>query len=325
MRTRRMLYIFFLIFAIIPSIIFGVNLSDDLENKNIAKYGVECEAEVYNGYSNLTVNGVDYYYLVFKFFDENGEERHGRTTTKYTESEARRIYQNKKLEIKYDPVTFKSVEADFVTSNVNIVMFGVFSGIAGLMFVLILVTIVKGAKLNKIKKSGTPAIGQFIEAKTNVSVNGVPRYKIIYSYTNDKGEVKQAKTDSIYYFYQTEYFRELKNFNIRYSGNKSVIVDKPSRRSTVIKPNRYSENKTFSEFNKPTSANLDHNDLPSNKNVEGHISIDTESDYKSELDYKQVGHVNVYEKEVICEHCGNYVPENKRKCPNCGAKISKNS
>ena len=107
--SNSLKYTLFIMFAIIFSIfgaLGGINYFGDLRAQKIAQTGTEAIATVHNGYSEQTVNGVDYYYLVFTFTDENGVEHYGETNSAYTYAEgdgkrARNARQPSYLEVRY--------------------------------------------------------------------------------------------------------------------------------------------------------------------------------------------------------------------------------
>lgn len=76
----------------------------------------------------------------------------------------------------------------------------------------------------KILTNGKDAVGLFIAQKPYGSINNVPMFKIEFSFTNDKNEVCQVVSNQIYTFDEVEKYRNSEEFNIKYLGNKAVIV-----------------------------------------------------------------------------------------------------
>jgi len=312
-KTRRNIYFLLLIVATIASIVLGINYSNHLQKMDIINNGIETMAYVEDGYSNTRINGVYYYYLNYIFTDENGVEHYGRTSAKYREAEAN-YYVNEVeyIKIKYNS-KFESIEADYNGGKGVTIAFFIVIGVDALLVALIVVSSIKAQKLRKIGKIGTLTTATLVDARTNLSVNGVPKYFMIYNYKDENGNLKTGKTGSSYYYNEIAYFRAKQIFDIRYQGDKSVVVEKA-----------YSKELGRPSLNIDEEFNFDdHNDLPSTREQEGHIEIDIRNDIGGLDEYEQIGHARLEEKETLCEHCAANIPAGARKCPNCGAKVQK--
>ncbi len=287
--VRRVFYIFFMIFAAVLMGVFGSQYFEHLEYKKIAETGVEVTAQITGGRSDVSINGVHYYYLNVRFYDkENGDLHTGRTSTRYTKAQGEAMWANGEMLIKYNPKNYKMVEADYKASRMagtSKTIFFIASTVEAIMLILLLGNIAKSIKLKRLAKTGTEAIGNFLDYRSNVTVNGVPKYYITYSYTNDKGETKTTRSETKYNYSEVNYFKSAKTFPVRYNAKTAVIAEKPYARNILNEKLDDNVNYQADEFS--------HDNMPSTKNQEGHISIDTRNDFNGNIETTQIGHASI--------------------------------
>ena len=111
-------YNFFLIFAIafaIPVVILGIILLGSYTNANIVNNGIETIGHIIpdSYYSNLTVNGVNYYHIDYYFLDEKGNTIEGQTSDTFLYSDILDIIDVGYIKIKYNPDTLESIESTY--------------------------------------------------------------------------------------------------------------------------------------------------------------------------------------------------------------------
>lgn len=88
----------------------------------------------------------------------------------------------------------------------------------------------------KLIKKGKNAVGMFITQKPYGSINNMPMFRIEFSFTNEKNEICQVVSNQLYTFDEVEIYRNNKEFEIKYLGDKAVIV------SSCV-PNKLDNNK----------------------------------------------------------------------------------
>jgi len=321
MKFFRFLFLFMAAVFTIPVILMSSFVGEHVENSKLAKTGISTTAHAYGADTNQSINGERIFYIKYSFILD-GEEVKGETSSRYSYEEAKRIVGTD-IEIKYNPTTLKSIEANYKKPpmlTIEIVVICIFGTVSLVLTIVFIVGVIGDIRRLVIKNTGSETFADFIDGKSNVTVNGVAKYKVFYKYKNENGLLILDKTPSMYNYDEMDYYRQVGKFKIKFKRGKSAIIEKPF--SNPI-PEKSETNVEFSEFDNEDLENFDHNELPSTESREGHISIDTENKIDNNLDYERVGHASIYDKEVLCEHCGCYVPENKRKCPNCGAKMPK--
>ena len=81
----------------------------------------------------------------------------------------------------------------------------------------------------KIALSGKEYTAEFVAYKSNLSVNNLKLYNIVYTWVDEKGQQKKDTSGHQYTFFQAHAFEELGKFKIRVKDNESVIVTDPTK------------------------------------------------------------------------------------------------
>ena len=235
-RKHVYLILFFMaaIFIAIPAIGFGGDIINIIKCNKVASSGIMTEAEILNNSyeSSLTVNGTPYYSIKFRFMDENGEYHTGKTSSCFTINQINLLENSGIIKIKYDPKTYLAVESNFrLTSPGNsftILFFSIFTAVGGSLFIVLVVIIMLDKKKKIITRKGEEREADFMYAATNVTVNGIPKYYIAYSWQDDYGIINKCKSPSDYTYDEACIFEEAKRFRIKVYKKKSIIFTQPS-------------------------------------------------------------------------------------------------
>lgn len=226
----------FLIMAVIFTIVFvcAGSLFDNRDVENLLGKGIEAEATIVpdSYYSNTTINNVKYYCVGYYFSDENGGIHHGKTTSSYTYYEIMDIIDKEVIVVKYDPKTFESVEAfynrDLDDSRSVILVVKIIFGIATLLLWIISIRNgVNGILLLKVERDGVEYDAVVTQIHSNVRVNGVNKYKVLYEWTDEYGNYRTGASISKYTFRQACMLEEQKDIKIKALGKRSCIITGP--------------------------------------------------------------------------------------------------
>ena len=119
----------------------------------------------------------------------------------------------------------------FQGGNFTIVGLGVIiileaAGIGLLVFSII--SLVRARRHKKISRTGKTATGNYLGHEGGVAINNVQLYKIIFCYTNDKGQEVRVESPSKYTYAQVTYYSQIGEFEIKYDEKDAVITHKPS-------------------------------------------------------------------------------------------------
>jgi len=203
-------------------LLFGV--LPDMERISIRQNGTPGVGEFVAASSNVTKNEVPYYKIKFQYTDGAGNQKTDTTSSAYTKAEALAIEQNGKLDIIFNEKG--AVQANFEFDfgfYMLIVMSLLFGGVGAIFLALYMLSVMKSSKL---KKEGSDVAVRFVSCASNVVVNNERRYYIEVAYRDPgTGKVQTAKTDTIYKQYETEYFRQLGEFQARCYQNMAVILE----------------------------------------------------------------------------------------------------
>lgn len=85
-----------------------------------------------------------------------------------------------------------------------------------------------------IVKNGADGIGTFIDAFSNVSVNGVPYYCVKFLFEDETGRAVTVKTAAKFGFDEAECYRAAGQFKIKYIGTRAVIAQSPQDAIAVL-------------------------------------------------------------------------------------------
>lgn len=217
-----------LAFFVIPFIIWCVCLGIFIKNVNIAKHGTETTAVVIGYSSNVEVNGEKIYKVGYEFEDTNGVKHTGHSSSRYSYSIAKNM---ETIKIRYNK-NFESIEADFgFTYQMELWFLPIFFVIGASFIFAFVVDIVNKKQMKRVLQFGTETEGRFVETYSNVSINDVKMYKIVYEYDNEYGDVITRKTSSCYPYEQAMYYQNLGKFKIKYLKGKSAIVESYNAKS----------------------------------------------------------------------------------------------
>ena len=277
-------YNFFLIFAIafaIPVAIISFFFAQNINYAYIAANGIETTGYVIpdSYWSNLSINDVDYYHVEYYFYDDYGITYYGKTSDAYLYYEVLQLEDIGEISIKYDPNTFDSIESTFDLfkdgTTLIFIIFLVAFGIADIIFwVISIKTIKNNIALINVEKSGTEYDAVVTHINTNLTVNGVEKFKVYYTWKNEMGQEFSGSSNSKYVYYQAKNLEDLKNIRIKAIGNKSYILTDPD------------------------SIHIDHNN-PSQEQVEQNIdSVPVRQEYCDYCGEK------VSSSDVYCPNCG---------------------
>ena len=282
---------------IFVTLLFGfVMLKDNINYSNILKNGIETDGYILpeSYYSNTIVNNVKYYEIGYYFYDEQSNKHEGTTSATYTYSEILEFSEMETIKIKYDPKTFDSVESSFnlygtYTKN-SIFVLGIFVFFSVLSFVWGIIIGIKEISLVKVKRDGKEYPALVVAKTSGVVVNGVPQYRIVYTWKDELGNNITSKTRCIYTYYEALALEELGKITIKAIGKRSFVTTIPdvSRfyaegQDTTVS---YDENREKSVIEKRFEAKM----------LKG--------------------------KSSKCEFCGQKVNSTYEYCDNCGARIN---
>jgi hypothetical protein len=228
---------YLLLFAIafsIPLIVMGFLLSTNLNYASIVANGIETTGYIIpNSYdSNLYVNDVPYYHIGYVFYDEYGVEHYGKTSDAFSYYDVMILEEYGLINIKYNPETFEAVQASYSffddgTTVALMMMLAIF-GLFDLVFWIISIrTILYNLSLIKVGKSGKEYSAMVTHISTNIRINGVDKYKVYYTWTDDTGRACHGASRSQYGFNQAKKLEDAKKIKIMAMGNKSYIVTNP--------------------------------------------------------------------------------------------------
>ena len=291
-------YNFFLIFAIafaIPVVIVGVFFFQNIGYANIARNGIETTGYIIpdSYYSNLSINDVNYYHVKYYFYDQNGNECYGRTSDAYLYYDVLDLEEIGTIKIKYDPKSLDSIEATFDlfkdgSTIVFIIILAVFGTVDVVFWVISIKTFLNNLALIKVEKYGTEYNAVVSHIHSNLKVNGVHKFKVYYSWTNEMGQTCSGASQSKYYFDQAKALEDIKNIRIRAIGNKSYIVTDPDT--------------AYVNYENSTNDHIDY------------------SYENSTQDIIEQNNGEVIERQEYCDYCGEKVSSSDSFCPNCGVK-----
>ena len=102
----------------------------------------------------------------------------------------------------------------------------IFTVIGTGMFIFGLKSVLKDRRLKKLARTGKDATGTFVTYDLTHTTNGVPYFKVVFTYENDKGEIVEAHTTGKYRSEEAEYYSHVGKFQIKYDHKDAVIVQK---------------------------------------------------------------------------------------------------
>lgn len=251
-KIRGTLFLFSIV-LMVPCIILFSNFFGYFKYSAIISNGIETEAIVLNmEYANMEIKEEPIYIITYQFYDEQGEMHFGKTQPSFTGKEAMEFINNGYITIKYNPETFESVEASYTFfsggKNIIFIFFLVFTTVDLIIWGVLIYSIIKSKKNKRIEKDGKEYTATFISYDSNVTVNNVPMFHIIYTWENEYGEIKQEKTSSDYTLSEAMMFKHAKTFKIKAIGNEGVIVSVPTELTGQIELNKLLEIQNKCQF-----------------------------------------------------------------------------
>lgn len=224
--TYLILFLFGILFIVMGAVISLPSINENYKLDKIAKNGTAAVAyNLQKRESGLTVNDVEYYYLVFDY-DAGLRTKSGKTSSSFTEEEADEIVRAGSLNIRY---TYEgTVEENFDVKKANkpfAVIIIICGGVGCAIIVIGLVKIILSAKSGiNVARHGVETRAYDVSYKLSETVNDVKYYRLYASYTNQRGEYTEGKTQKLYTIEQAEELVKNKNPLIKYYGEVFEIV-----------------------------------------------------------------------------------------------------
>lgn len=278
------LFVFAAFFAIPVVVLFFVLFGNNVDYNYILKNGIKTEATPieHSESTTTTVNGTEYYSIEYYFYDENNIKHYGETSESFTHVEIYQIIKRGSIVIKYDPMSFESIEADYDESkdtgkNVSIIFLVVFCVVEIVLWYFVVRKAMKNIREVKITNNGQEYTATVTHISTNLMVNGVQMYKVHYTWVGETGETISSASDSVYQIHQAEALERAKRITIKAIGKKSIIMTNPD-----MCVDRY--------YN----------------NLENGISDDLEKEKET----------------LKCDYCGHEISSTDEYCGNCGARVN---
>lgn len=246
---------FIMIFAIIWSlVVFAVyNSYDSSKYQTILKEGIETTAIV--NISKTTTDSPtifmdkEYYSVYYYFEDDNGNTHMGETSDSYRHSEVEKIVDDGTILIKYHPTTFESVQADYTKSNdieykAMILFFSIFLVVAIILWIVTIVAITKNNKRPKndqLEFNGQQYTATVVGIGTNITQNGIQRYYIDYTWTDQSGKQYSNRTPSDYSYEHARLMEQTGQIKIIAKGKNSYIIENgivSAYQKTIVTPQK---------------------------------------------------------------------------------------
>ena len=287
--------IFAILLLFVTSLIAYVSY-DKLTYKTMLENGIEVEARVIQNSmtSDVTMNNVEYYYVKFLYEDENGVVHNGKTSSKFTYSQALMLERHGNIRIKYNPETFASIEADYDFSQdksailflILLVIFGIASVIA---WIFAIKKIIQNFKSEKVIKYVNEYTATVISIACNLTVNNVQKYYVEYVWKNESNEQIRSKSPSIYNFATAREFKNMQTIKIKELNGVSSIVSEPNYEIT-------------------NSVDI--------------LTNNTNGTNMFEPYFNENYHQNNTQPQVkTCPYCGGTIDSNENICQFCGSKL----
>lgn len=229
---------FLMIFAVafaIPVLILSIFIfSDNTDYDDLLKNGIETTGYVIenSATTTTTVNDVPYYSIKYYFRDENLNEHEGRTSESYTYWEITQMEKRGTIVIKYDPKTFDSIEANYdpsedVGRNTLWIFFAIFGLADVIMWVFVVKAGIHNLLLAKVEKEGKEYSATVTGISSSLVVNGVPKYKVSYTWIGDGGVSISGSSTSQYLYGEAAALESAGTITIKAIGKDSVIITTP--------------------------------------------------------------------------------------------------
>ena len=154
--------------------------------------------------------------------------------------------------------------------------------------------VVLAIKLKALLHNGTDGMGTYISHSSNVRNNGEPMYYIIFTYTNNQGQIVESKTETKYHAEEANYYAQVGKFKIKYS-DKHAVINQPVDYAVLHKMRNQM-------FNTPTYTT-------GTSYTQYTVSSTPQATVEKEVYY-------------VCDYCGG-TQTKPGKCNYCGANISR--
>jgi hypothetical protein len=221
----------FLLFAVVFGgvgfgMLFGLVLPE-YRDRHISNNGNLRVAVVEDISSNMSVNEVPYYRIHFRYEGKGGVWINGKTNSAYTRFQAEQIKQKGEINIRVSGN--RAVADDFKGTPghgffwIFVIAFGGVGIGMGTAFVwMLMVSLIAG----RVRLRGFDGEGYYIDSRSGIVVNGVPRYKLEFGFKTASGQDFVMKTPSKYSGWQVDALRNMGTFRIKYLGKHAIITEK---------------------------------------------------------------------------------------------------
>lgn len=221
--TKNLLLLVGIIFLTVAIFTFNEAIAP-IEYYKISKSGKLYSAIVERTERTIASYNEQAFIRAFVYYtDENGQEKAGYTSYCYPSYDCPRegsVVMIRELD-------GKIVEDNFNPSGVYTAsaLITILFGITGLILILIpVVTLILNYRKKRIIVNGVKSTGTFIEAKTNMSVNGQPVYRVTFSFIGRYNKEKVTTTSARYYADDVYKLEMMKNFEIYVLGDIATIT-----------------------------------------------------------------------------------------------------
>ena len=275
---NNMVMVFAIIFTVVTTIIFVSDRSNKYQN--IARNGIQTTANIDYHRNSLSPSrtkymGKSYYSVHYYFEDEDGFTHYGQTSVSFTRSEAVDIIEDGQITIKYNPATYESIQADYKKSNdarhkILIIFQIIFSAMTSLLWIAAIVVITKNIKSPKSVKTeikGEQYTATVVGIGTDITQNGIQRYYIDYTWTDQSGRNYSNRTASDYSYEHAKLMEQTGQIKIIAKGRNSSIIENGI--VSTYQKTRITPSKDFitpkKETNEPSKKNCQYCGFPLDK------------------------------------------------------------
>jgi len=205
------------------------------------------------------------------------------------------------------------IVAGSLNGEVGLIVFGAVFFLVGMGFVVpIILHIKRYRRIREVVKNGTAGIGYFESQFTSVVVNGVPKIKIRFSFTDEFGAPHVVKTLKTYSQQEASTLASMGQFKILHYKTWAVIDEdlrNLSRAAMANMNNQFGTNGGFDQFGNPLNNGFNQNQF----NQFGQSN--QFNGMQQQMPQPQV---------VQCRYCNSKISTANPRCRNCGAGLQSN-